>query len=68
MRIYSYMMSSPTDGEGLFFDEHELSTSTSWTSAFEFPSPLVLLHYLNDRVRLPLDRVELFARLAMIGA
>ena len=51
-----------------FFDEPELSTSTSWTSAFEFSSPLVLSHYLIDRLRFPPDRVELFARLAMIGA
>jgi hypothetical protein len=68
MRICSYMMSSSTDAEGLFFDEPELSTSTSRISSLEFPSPLVLLHYLIDRVRLPLDRVELFARLAVIGA
>ena len=46
----------------------ELSTSTSWTSAFEFSSLLVLLHYLPDQLRLPLDRVELFPRLSMIGA
>ena len=68
MRIYIYMMSSSTDGKGLFFDEPELSTSTSWASAFEFSSLLVLLHYLPDQLRLPLDRVELFTRLSMIGA
>jgi len=46
----------------------ELSTSTSWTSAFEFSSLLVLLPYLPGQLRLFLDRVELFARLSMIGA
>jgi len=49
-------------------DLAELSTSTSWTSAFEFSSLLVLLHYLPDQLRLPFDRAGLFTRLSMIGA